>query len=613
VYFNNTQAEQSAQLAAFLYDARRFSLTNRAIIDLAPEQVYYSALVFAPTNSIFKQMFKGSSQHFIKSIPDIESSWSSQIQILDGHRQSVTAIACSPDGRQVATGSEDKTVIIWNATTGELQRTLEGHNDDVLSVAFSPNGTMLASGSADRMIRIWAPATGNLVQSYGGHLGAVYSVDFSPDSTLLALSSTDGTVRVWDVATERESQVLRGHEESCRAVAFSPDGKEIASGSLDETIKIWTLATGTSKTQRIEQTTESKFSRYWVNAIAFSPDGKQIASGIDDGRVLIWDVTTGELRTFEGHNGNSVQCIAFSSDGKQVVSGSEDRSIRIWSFATGELQRTFEGHSNGISGIKLFSDGKQMISGSTDNTARLWDLTGDEQRSFKGHAYAVDAISFSSDGKQIVSTAADSTRIWDVFRSELRQTITCELRQAFDGPFTEAGAVAFSQNGNYIAVGSRDGSVFLMNVTTEDWVWIEETGNWVNDIAFSPDSTQFASISLDRTIRVWDVTTGDIFETFEDLEGSVGAVAFSPDGKYLQTEDSVFYLNGTETDPEVAEVEHAIKSNSKIVVDKSWLRIEGQNILGLPYDLRSKCYAVRNNTVAIGCQSGQVICIELNV
>jgi WD40 repeat protein len=157
----------------------------------------------------------------------------------------VSSVAFSPDGRLLASGSDDQTVILWDVRTGERVRTLTGHTGPVRSVAFSPDGRLLASGSEDQTVILWDVGTGERVRTLTGHTGPVRSVAFSPDGRLLASGS-------WDQDGDPVGCAHRGagadpgtgHTDAVRSVAFSPDGRLLASGSEDQTVILWDVRTG---------------------------------------------------------------------------------------------------------------------------------------------------------------------------------------------------------------------------------------------------------------------------------------------------------------------------------------------------------------------------------
>ncbi|MEH2303969.1 protein kinase domain-containing protein [Nostoc sp.] len=293
-----------------------------------------------------------------------------------------------------------------------LERTLTRHSDCVNSVAFSPDGQILASASSDRTIKLWNVTTGKLLQSLLGHSNSVNSVAFSPDGQTLASASSDGTIKLWNVTTGKLLQSLLGHSNSVNSVAFSPDGQTLASGgSYDGTIKLWNVTTGT-----LLQIFPGHF--HWVNSVAFSPDGQTLANGSHDGTIKLWNVTRGTLlKTISGHS-DSVNSVAFSPDGQTLASGgSYDGTIKLWNVTTGTLLQILQGHSNLVNSVVFNPDGKTLASGSYDKTIKLWNVTtAREIQTLPGDYNLVNSVAFSPSGQILTSGSSDGTiKIWRIW------------------------------------------------------------------------------------------------------------------------------------------------------------------------------------------------------
>ncbi|KAH7398126.1 putative wd40 repeat pf20 [Cadophora sp. MPI-SDFR-AT-0126] len=177
-------ATKSPNLHAFIHDAKRFALYNRSIIEHAPLQLYFSALIFAPERSIIRRQFEQSIPTWIQRKPRVQADWSAALQTLEGHSSWVKSVAFSPNGMQIVSGSDDRTVRLWDAATGALLQTLEGHSDLVSSVAFSPEGNLVVSVT-NKAVRLGDAATGALLHTLDGHSSWVRSVALFPHDKLL--------------------------------------------------------------------------------------------------------------------------------------------------------------------------------------------------------------------------------------------------------------------------------------------------------------------------------------------------------------------------------------------------------------------------------------------
>ncbi|KKF92773.1 Vegetative incompatibility protein HET-E-1 [Ceratocystis platani] len=309
---------------------------------------------------------------------------------------------------RLASGSGDKTVKIWDATSGACVQTLEGHAKVVTSVMFSNDGQRLASGSWDNTVKIWDATSGACLQTLEGHAGGVKSVIFSNDGQRLASGSGDETVKIWDATSGVCVQTLEGHAHLVASVTFSNDGQRLASGSWDNTVKIWDATSGVCL-----QTLEGHADE--VTSVTFSNDGQRLASGSWDNTVKIWDATSATgIRTLEGH-ANVVTSVTFSNDGQRLASGSEDKTVKIWDATSGVCVQTLEGHANVVTSVTFSNDGQRLASGSWDKTVKIWDATsGACVQTLEGHADEVTSVMFSNDGQRLASGSWDNTvKIWD--------------------------------------------------------------------------------------------------------------------------------------------------------------------------------------------------------
>ncbi|GAC1350789.1 MAG: hypothetical protein NVSMB27_36690 [Ktedonobacteraceae bacterium] len=223
---------------------------------------------------------------------------------------------------------------------GSILYTYRGHTDRVTAIAWSPNGKYIASGSLDHTVQVWAANPGDHVHPliFRGHTAGVQAVAWSPESLRVVSGSDDKTVQVWDAMTGEHVALYHGHTDSVLTVGWSPDGQSVASGGTDGTVRVWDVATGKQKYVYRAHLAS-------VNSLVWSPDSQRIASGASDTTVQILDATTGKhLYTFRGHT-DKVSSVSWSPDGKSIVSGSLDKTVQVWNAATGAVMYTYRGYN----------------------------------------------------------------------------------------------------------------------------------------------------------------------------------------------------------------------------------------------------------------------------
>ncbi|MGH8609438.1 MAG: DUF4082 domain-containing protein, partial [Gammaproteobacteria bacterium] len=205
--------------------------------------------------------------------------------MLLGHEHPIRTIAASPDGKILASAGEDTRILLWDAATGKLIRSLSGHTASINSLAFSGDGKQLASGDAAARVLLWDMATRKLAKTLLGHSGEVNALAFSRNGSVLASAGEDTQVKVWNTATGAEVRSLLGHQAPVRAVAISPNGQTVVSAGEDARILVWDVASGQLRRAL------PRHNRF-INALAFDPTGRLFV-GDEDEDLTEWDVSVG--------------------------------------------------------------------------------------------------------------------------------------------------------------------------------------------------------------------------------------------------------------------------------------------------------------------------------
>ncbi len=302
-----------------------------------------------------------------------------------GHPAELSSVAFSPDGKQLATASFDRTVRLWEAATGKAVRTLAGHQDLVLSVSYRGDGKQIASGSADKTARIWDPQTGKELFALK-HPNLVDAVAFNSAGDQLATAGHDGVLRFWDTTKGTQIREIKAHTTAnltaIYCLAWSKDGKQIATGGLDQSIKLWDAA-GAKLIREFKAYKLKDFEqghREGVFAAALSPDAKLLASAGSDRMAKLWTIADGKvirdltdprltpasppkdvLVPILAHPG-WIHSVRFTPDGLRLVTGgaapARQGSLAIWTVSDGKLEKSFDLPTGPIHGLDISTDGR---------------------------------------------------------------------------------------------------------------------------------------------------------------------------------------------------------------------------------------------------------------
>jgi WD40 repeat protein/energy-coupling factor transporter ATP-binding protein EcfA2 len=494
------------------------------------------------------------------------------IAVLAGHQSAINKVTFSPDGKILASGSWDNIIKLWDKD-GKLLKSFQhsspknktesyANSDEVpvlrgvLDITFSPDGKMLASASEDGTIKIWQ-LDGKLVSTISGHNNKIRSISFSPDSQMIASASSDNTIKVWKNNGELVS-VLTGHSGAVNRVKFSPDGQMIISASNDGSIRFWPLSSNSIFTLGTDNAK--------INSISFSRNNQIVASASTDRTIKLWNRNGTLLKTLIGHS-DSVNDVVFSPDNQIIASASTDRTIKLWN-SDGTLLNTLIGHSDSVNEVVFSSNNQIIASASADNTVKLWNSQGRLLNTLTGQFQrGMNNLNFSPDGRIIASTDFIIINVWKStgehishIRKETDQPVLnvsfspdgqaiashhtgygrgapidekVEI-QRLDGTLITSitgHSMNFSSDGKMMASASRDGVVRLWQRDGRLLSNLTGHSKNVTDVSFTPNSQMIASASEDRTVKLWS-RNGTLIETLEHPD-SVNSLSFSPDGKTL--------------------------------------------------------------------------------
>ncbi len=526
------------------------TLVNRmqeSDITLAMRTIQYNAYRH-PDNNFFHEAYH-------KILTNNQYVFVSQIL-----REEADIVALSPDGKKILiAGYFDRTVKIWNLETEKIDKVFEGHKSSVYAIAFSPDGTKILTGSFETAI-LWNVETAEIECEFIGHEHIIDSVAFSPDGTKILTGSSDKTAKLWDIRNSSVIKTFKYHEDVIRDVAFSLDGKEIVTCGRDEKAIIWNI-----KNARIKYVFGNAAP---ITSVVFSPSTRKrmILTGDADGTVNLWDIKTSKSsiavwydlvrslgwrkaffawrkfnldpkQVFKGHK-KAISKVRYSSNHWEILTASEDGTVKLWYTGDAQVKKLFIGHRNGVNTFDVSDDGEVLVTGGADKEIKIWEpIISWDQRTLSGHLESICYVTFSPDGKTAISCSLDRTaRLWDIKRGKTKQLFGVEQAKIFEKLTPSIVSAAFSPDGKKVLIGGGNMIATLWDIETAeiDFSFVGEYNDFLA-MAFSPDGKKILTGGQVKKVKIWDIETRQVEQTFLGHFDYIRSVAFSPDGQFVLT------------------------------------------------------------------------------
>lgn len=492
---------------------------------------------------------RGWEWYYLKSLEHTEET------LITAHEGSVRCCAWSLDGRLLATGGDDATIVI-SSTDGQTVRTLKGHADRVTSLCWKPDGTRIASVGSDKALIVWDATTGESLIRIE-HEGLVRGVAWSHNGKWVATGTAD-KISVWNAADGSEWKSLPATGDS---IAFAPADDQIVFQGRHIT-NVWPLESSERRAIAVGKS-------IWYPTVALSPDGTWFAVP-QQSDIYIRSVETGEIiKTLRGHKLPPVS-LSISADGRRLASSGGENVVNIWDIESGELVNVLRGQLEDVSCVQWHPDGERLASCSND--VRIWNTsrsdgdlevqTGNERSytvcwspdgrqiataghggiievrnpetgallvSFTGHNRWTQSLAWHPKKPVIASTGFDgAVRFWNADTGELLRDVP--------SVFIEGRTVAWNPAGTRLAAGGNSSSEEIVVLDSDRFDVIgrfSAAGMAVQSLSWKFDGTRLASAGFDGLVRVWDATTHERLQVINAHESKLWCLAWSSNGDRL--------------------------------------------------------------------------------
>jgi len=352
---------------------------------------------------------------------------------------------------------------MWDIQAGQEVQSFRGHKEWVSNVAYSPDGRYLVSASVDGTVKLWE-LVGKDGSSGYGHVREVRAVAVSPNGEYLATGSADRTIRLWDLKTARERVVLSGHTDTVTAVGFTADSKQLISAADDRSLRLWDVATGKEVAVLLDALSNE------VPTLTPLKDGK-VRVWVANRLIETYDLNQGkQVKSLSGHD-QDIASLAFSSDGELAALGGVDGTVRIWNILKEERvlkdkdkkDIDLKAHDEGISDLAFTPDKKLLITADKNGEIKVWDLEKQQAvKTIPALKQPVVATAMSPDGKRFAMATMDNVvRVFGIADGKMQREWRMRAPLQANRPFIRN--LTFTPDGKQVATANANTTAYLLD------------------------------------------------------------------------------------------------------------------------------------------------------
>ena len=528
--------EQDSDACRLIEDSHQFIKNNLHMVEVAPLQVYCSALLFSPSQSLVRKLFGAEIPNGFKLLTEPEITWSSVLQVLDCGPSSIRDLRFSPDSKILATATDG--VNLWNIETGTQNQALDFDGTNLQAI-FSPDMTLVALTHYYQTISIYGTTSMTKVCGFKASSDHIGCITFSPDSKFIATLSYEETFKMLDLTSGVTKCEFECRTEYFSSVVFSHNGRLVSwiDGRHNEELKICNVTQGNLFKTLVSDD-------YYLRILAFSPDDEHLITCTENCTVRLWSIDAETLvHKFELDQTFGSISSAISPNCELLLNVIGNQDAYIWDIRKGELAVKLETGEACVGCIIFSPDSKMLVTATTDYMIRFWDIElGNLCRYLRNFSCRVERIEYSPNGKLLASGACDGVvRIWDLSSNDgidKAQSLKNEAEGIPYGYYERATSMTMLSRSKSIAVGNDNGSISIWHLE-EGTIskQFDAQSAHVTALEGSPDDERLVAAYSDKMIRLWNVQTEKEPVELEATE-KLWKICFSPNGEmFVATND----------------------------------------------------------------------------